>query len=738
MANRFSVDTVFRGIDQMSGTFAGMSAKAKAFEKPLGVLKNVAVAGAAAGVAAGAVFADLVSTGADFEKTMIAAGAKFSPAIRQGTKEFDELQMAAEKVGATTEFNAQQGAAGLKDLASAGFTSKQAIAAIPGVVDLATASEVQLNEASEMATKSLGAFNLKTEDAVQLGKNLTRVSDAMSRTADATSASMGGLYQTILEGGPVATTAGASLETYLAFAGQLAQSGIEGSVAGTTLKNVFLTLAAPTKEAAAGLAALSIETEDAHGNLKDAVAIMGELEQKTAKMGTAKKADVLEGIFGKIPIAGVSALLGGGIDKVAALRAEIEKAGGSTSRMASIMRDSTKNDIDGFTSAIDGVKIAIFNVAKGPLRGIIQNVTEWTTANQGFIATKFDAFLTNAIPIVEAFGDGVQDSFLQAKPVIDGVSDALLSVFGGDDANGPRIQAYQLANTVTDATLVLVGFWGVTKAVSAATFVYGAITKGVTAAIWLCQVALGAAKTAMFWYDVWTKAGTASTIAMSGASVIATGNLIRQTAATAAAAIGWRGLAGAMGLAGVALLSYMAIKEANDELKQQTGGKGIIDLTVGAITEGKGFFTQADEELNRQAKERARKERGPQAAVDTGKPSTDPLALGGLDMSADPAAFMKQLAALNAASGMLPPGMGVPAVPGAPPGAATPAPGAKAVEPQVALKDESSAKLSQNLSRDIATNLKGSIKIEIKDKSGSAEVSSSTGPGVEVNQSGGF
>lgn len=52
----------------------------------------------------------------------------------------------------------------------------------------------------------------------------------------------------------------------------------------------------------------------------------------------------------------------------------------------------------------------------------------------------------------------------------------------------------------------------------------------------------------------------------------------------------------------------LAIDQAtsqNEALKQQTGGKGIFDLMWGSISEGKGFFAQADEELNRQARAEA-------------------------------------------------------------------------------------------------------------------------------------
>jgi TP901 family phage tail tape measure protein len=756
-AGRFSVDTVFNAKDGMSGTISKMESRATRFEKSLGGANRIADGGAAgmaklatgaavAGAAAGAVFADIISTGADFEQTMIGAAAKFSPAIRQGTKEFEELRITAEKIGASTEFNAQQAASGLKDLASAGFTTKQAILALPGVVDLATASEVGLAEASNMASKSLGAFNLKTDDAVQLGKNLSRVNDVMSRTADATSASMDGLFQSILEGGPVATTAGASVETFMALAGQLAQSGIEASVAGTTLKNVFLTLAAPTKEAAAALKKLDIKTE-VNGNMRDAVAILGDLEKKTAKMGTADRAGALESIFGKIPIAGVSALLSGGIDKVEDLRTKLQDAGGSTARMAAIMRDSTKNDIDGFTSAIDGVKIAIFGVVKAPFRQLTQDITDWTTANQGLIASGVDQFLKDAKPLLDNFGDGVRDAFTDAKPLIEGVGGALSGVFGAG-AGGARIQAYELGNNIATAAIRFGEFWLITKAISAATAVYSFVLGTARTAMLAYEAATIAVKWAIASYQIWTKAGTAATIAMSGANVIAAGSLLQTRVAAFAAAGGFRALAGAAGLATVAYLAYAAVQEQNDALKKENAGLGILDLTWGAISEGKGFSTQVDEKMNREARaEREKKNRernGPLQALDTGESSggMDLNQLNSLAAAGNFEALSKQLAALDKASGQLPPtngpvpvdAAGAPLAPGVP--AAAPA---SKDPPVVSLKEDSTAKLSQDMGAAVKGALKGVLTIEIKDKGKNVSSVETNGSDVmSIDPSGSF
>jgi len=472
LAGKFSVEAIFKATDRFSRPVAAMQGQTERFQKSVrqsaistdsvmrGVGRGVkAVAGAvvvATGVAAVAL-KEVVDTGATFEKTLVGAAAKFSPEIRKGTAEFERLRQTAEDVGASTEFNAQQAAAGLKDLASAGFGVNQAIAALPGVVDLATAAEVDLAAASEIAGKSLGAFGLKTEDATQLGINLARVNDTLSRTADATSASIEGLFESIKEGGPVATTAGASIETFLAMAGRLSEAGIEGSSAGTTLKNVFLSLAAPTNEAAAALKKLKINTIDPKTkNLRDMVDLFGELEAKTSKMGTGEKAATLEKIFGKIPIAGVSALLDGGTDK----------AGGSTAKMAAIMRDTTQGDIDGFTSAIDGIKIAIFGVVSGPLRGILKGISEWASANRELIASGVEGFfarigqLARAVaPLLAKFFEGFGGKF-DLKGTVDGIStgfDNLLTRIQSPEFVAMAQRWGERLGTVADAVVRIAG-----------------------------------------------------------------------------------------------------------------------------------------------------------------------------------------------------------------------------------------------------------------------------------------
>lgn len=759
MANRFSVDTVFRGIDQMSGVYGPMTAKAKAFEKslkstsasateliekPVGALQRVGAVAAGGLAVAGTGLIEVMKTGMTFEKALLSAGNKFEAGISKSSETFQRMKVVAQDVGGSTEFSATQAAYGLKELAGAGLTADQAISALRGTVDLATAAEIpDMAQATEVAVKSLGAFGLKSKNAAELATNLERVSDVMVKTDDISSTSVLAFYEAIAEGGAVAKTAGSDIETYGALVAGL--SDIEqGSKAGTTLKNMFLTLSKPTKEGAAAFTKFGIKTTDAMGNTRDAIDVLKELRTATSKLGTGDKAGVLEQIFGKIPLAGVMTLMDK-IDEVGENRSKLRtEAGGSVNKKAASIRSGGTGAWDNFTSGLEAVSLAIFDLVGGPVTTIIERVTDWIGANRDLIATNISDYLGRAIPIAEAFGDGIYDSFLKVKPVISGVSDALSSVFGGDGEKSPRTQAYQFGRALSTLVFGLVALTAVTKAAAVLTYGYQLVTKVAAGAVWLYEAALVAARWAVFWYGVWSKAGAASTIAIAGASVIATGQMVAQRVAAFGAAVGMRALAVASWAASAPVLAVAAaiaaVLAAAYQLYAFLNENGGIEGLGGALGIGTDDwgFAGVDEVMNRQAKARAAAgnagggSSGAPAAVNIGelmKALTDLKEMKAADVGAYEPGNAADLYGLTA---------GMPNIPGMsmPPG--IPAESSQQAAPEVALKEESTAQLSQNLSRDISSALRGTIEIKIKDKGGNAEVSSSTGSGVNVSESGSF
>lgn len=412
MAGRFSVETIFKAVDKLTapvsrmqnavGKFTrsasdGLDRMGRRFNKVSDGIKKVGRNMLIGAAIVGGAMTSVVATGAQFEQSLVNASAKFPEGIKRGSDAFASLEAAARRTGSTTEFTASQSAEALNFLAMAGFNAENAIAALPGVVDLATASSLDLATATDIASDSLGAFNLMSKDSEQLGKNLQRVNDVIAKTATSANASVTDLFEAIKDGGPVATTAGASLETFAALAGTLANAGIKGSRAGTTLKNTFLSFAAPSNSAAKILKRLGVQTQDADGNMLDIVQTLDSLNKSLDGLGSAERSAILEGIFGKIPIAGVNVLLAAGTDQLKEYRRALEGAGGASASMAQTMRDTLQGRLNSLKSAVEGVSISLFSMTNGPLVDAIEKTTEWVRANETLIATNIGGFLADVI-----------------------------------------------------------------------------------------------------------------------------------------------------------------------------------------------------------------------------------------------------------------------------------------------------------------------------------------------------
>ncbi|MCK5606226.1 phage tail tape measure protein, partial [Candidatus Pacearchaeota archaeon] len=180
-----------------------------------------------------------------FDQAITAAGAKFGTAFKRGTDGAKELRKVTRDLGAKTEFSATQAAEGLDFLAMAGFNATQAMALLPGVVDLATSTQQDLARSTDIASDALGAFGLMTKDDTQLTENFNRILDVMSKTTTTANTDMEAMFEAVKKGAPTFTSAGQTVETFSALVGKMANSGIKGSEAGTALRNMMLRLATP-------------------------------------------------------------------------------------------------------------------------------------------------------------------------------------------------------------------------------------------------------------------------------------------------------------------------------------------------------------------------------------------------------------------------------------------------------------------------------------------------------------
>jgi TP901 family phage tail tape measure protein len=315
-----------------------------------------------------------------FDHAVTSAAAKFPEKIKRGTKAFEDLGKAARDVGATTEFTPAEAAKGLELFAMAGFKAVNAMKALPSVVDLATATNSEFALAADAASDALGSFGMFSDDAAIQQKNLQRITDVFTRTVIGANTTLEQLFLTMQDSGPAIALTGSNVETFGGLLVGLANAGIKGTKAGTTLKNAFLRLAKPPSEAAKALKKLNITTRETNGDMRDIIDILGDVEKALKNKGTAERAAALDAIFSKRAVSGMSAVLKLGTDKLREYREGMVNAGGTARNVSEEMRKSLQNRfaklkstaldlglrfVDAFSSKLPGAVDATIKAIRG-------------------------------------------------------------------------------------------------------------------------------------------------------------------------------------------------------------------------------------------------------------------------------------------------------------------------------------------------------------------------------------
>jgi TP901 family phage tail tape measure protein len=370
----YNVSTGFTGVDKLTPKFKkfGKSAAAAA-RKMSGAFAKVNKAGASMkNIAGGVLLAGGIQRGigllAQGIRTVSTEFVAFDDAITAASAKFKDLtpetlvalKKEARAVGATTKFSAAEAAGGLDFLAMAGFNAQQSIAVLAPTAELAVVANVDLARSTDIASDSLGAFGLMTEDSTQLQSNFIRMNDSMAKTMTSTNTGIEDMFEAIKKGAPAFTAAGQRMNSFNSFVGILAGSGVKGSEAGTAIRNIMLRLAKPTGEAGDLIKQLGVKTQDSSGNFRDVVDIVADLETGLKGMGSAQRTAALSTIFGARTVTSMNILLKSGSESIRNFRTELDNSGGSAKKMAGIMQQSLGNRLLSLRSALIEVGFKFF------------------------------------------------------------------------------------------------------------------------------------------------------------------------------------------------------------------------------------------------------------------------------------------------------------------------------------------------------------------------------------------
>lgn len=345
--------------------FAGLG---KTVRQMSGHLQRIALAS----IPVAAAFTLMVKDGANFEAAFQRVRAVSLDVTGKTTAEMRTL---AKVLGATTVFSATQAANAMEELARAGFSTKDVMAATPGVLAAAAAEGIKLADAAEIVAANVRMFKIPAKEAGEVAGTLALVS---ARTAT----SMKDLQEGLKYGGPAAAQFTYSLkETALAL-GVLSNIGIKGSLAGTALRAGLTRLAKPTKEVLSvfgGREGINQVLKDSTGKvrpLNEAMLLMADRIRKIPD--PIKRVETAAKIFG-VRATALGQAFNLTDEEMKEFRNTQKELAGSTANVAKVMADLQLNSLKGqaeiLRSALEGVNIELFELAAPALRGGVKGLS---------------------------------------------------------------------------------------------------------------------------------------------------------------------------------------------------------------------------------------------------------------------------------------------------------------------------------------------------------------------------
>jgi TP901 family phage tail tape measure protein len=239
-----------------------------------------------------------IQTGADFIDMMTSVGAISGATENQ----MSGLSETAQTLGLRTMFMSRDIASGMKYLAMAGNDANQIQQMISGAAMMANATGMELGGkggTADLLTNIMRTFKLEGQQAVNI------VGDQLTKATMSSNVSMTDLAESIKYSAASMVTLKQQLPQVAAMIGTLGNAGIQGSMAGTSIRNMadylIQSLTNPNFKGAKALAKLGLGKQDfvdANGDLQDFAVILEKIGEATQGLSTIDQNAVFKSIFG--------------------------------------------------------------------------------------------------------------------------------------------------------------------------------------------------------------------------------------------------------------------------------------------------------------------------------------------------------------------------------------------------------------------------------------------------------
>ncbi|MGN2263879.1 phage tail tape measure protein [Lactococcus lactis] len=253
---------------------------------------------------------------------------------------------------------------GYQELVKRGYTSSQALAALPTMLQASVASGDDFTDVVHNSTAALESFGKRADDVTGMTKNTKEVVNQMAYAADMTATDFQSMGVAMEYVGASAHQSKLSLSETASAIGILSNNGLEADKAGTGLRKVIVSLQSPSKDAAEALSGIGLSTKDfvdQNGNMKSMTEIFGLLNQHTEKLSSFQKGQIFHALFGTTGQQ-AGAILSENVKQLGELDDKVKKSAdgqGYVVNLANKNMQSTQNELKQFKAAGEAVLIMI-------------------------------------------------------------------------------------------------------------------------------------------------------------------------------------------------------------------------------------------------------------------------------------------------------------------------------------------------------------------------------------------
>jgi len=323
-----------KGLDRLDKKTKKATKSAGGLTKQMAKMAAGVFAAAAAFRMISQVVATSIKTFTAFEFQM----AKVRAITGASDKDFKRLSDTAKELGRSTFFTATQVASLQTNFGKLGFSTKEILKAQKATLLLATATDTDLARAATVAGAAIRGFGL---NANQSG----RVADVMAKAFTSSALDIEKFQTSMTKVAPIAAAANISLEATTAVMGTLTDAGIEASIAGTSLRNIFLKMQDPASDLSKHLGF----TVKSSSDLERALQQLNSEGLSNAQM--MKLVDLRQ-------VAAFQTMITGS-ERISHLTKQFNLANGSAKEMADIVGNTLEGAFKRLESASQGLQIAV-------------------------------------------------------------------------------------------------------------------------------------------------------------------------------------------------------------------------------------------------------------------------------------------------------------------------------------------------------------------------------------------